>query len=142
MNVGEADDIERWQEEGVMNVRFWLRHGHHLKNTDYGGAFVWKVMCSSEYVTCVIVISVEWFHPIQELRNVHLLLYGSNVPHVKACFYSILTRADYLFIQNYIRSVLNIILRPILMFLLSIYVYIYIYIYTRNIIIKYTLIRR
>ena len=33
--------------------------------------------------------------------------------HVKA--YMVLTRADHLFIHNYIRSLLNIILRPILM---------------------------
>ena len=76
--------------------------------------------------------------------------------HVNA--YMVLTRADYLFIHNYIRSFLNIILRPIVMvrtrlehvsyclcvcrlcqlshigsyYNIYIYIYIYIYLFNRN----------
>ena len=60
---------------------------------------------------------VESFHPIQELRRsfryIHMaLMFLRSRSHVKASM--VLMRAG-LFIHNYIRSFLNIILRPILM---------------------------
>ena len=64
------------------------------------------------------------------------LIYLRIRSHVKASM--VLTRADHLFTHNYIRSLINIILRHIIMFwvgfepssIASYCIYIYIYIYT------------
>ena len=53
---------------------------------------------------------VTFFIPSRNLDEVFIYnIYGSNVPSKL-----VLTRADHLFIHNYIRSLLNNILRPIL----------------------------
>ena len=72
------------------------------------------------YIIIVIVIFIWWspFNPSRNLDEVFTYnhIYGSNVlrirSHVKASM--VLMRADNLFIHNYIRSLLNNILRPIL----------------------------
>ena len=65
----------------------------------------------------VIVIFVKSFQPIQELYEVftynHMdLMSLRSRSHVNTPM--VLTRADHLFIRNYIRSLLNIMLRQII----------------------------
>ena len=71
---------------------------------------------------CVIVI-LFWLSPLISSRNLdkvftykHMALMSYRIrSHVKVSM--ILTKDDHLFIQNYIRSLLNISLRPILIVL-------------------------
>ena len=64
------------------------------------------------YIYIVIVI-VIWWSPFIPSRNLDICLMSlRSRSHVKASM--VLTRADHLFIHNYIRSLLNNILRPIL----------------------------
>ena len=66
---------------------------------------------------CCYFMLVESFNIIQELTFSRITIYDSNDPrsrsHDKASM--VLTRYNHLFIHNYIRSLLNIILSPILM---------------------------
>ena len=71
-------------------------------------------------IVIVIIIVIMWSHfiPSRNIDEVSLItIYSSNAlrscSRVKASM--VLTIADHLVIHNYIRSLLNIILRPILM---------------------------
>ena len=80
---------------------------------------IWKFL-NYIYIYIVIVIFIWWspFIPSRNLDEVftynHYMALMSlrSRSHVKASM--VLTRADHLFIHNYIRSLLNNILRPIL----------------------------
>ena len=94
-------------------------------------------------VVVIVVIVISWnpFFPSWDLDEVftynHIcmaLMSLRSRSHVKESM--VLTRADHLFIHNYIRSLLNNILRPILMgariqviLLIQSHTHIYIYIY-------------
>ena len=77
--------------------------------------------CNNTYIYIYIFFYLmESFHPFRNLDEVftynHMALMSlRSLSHVKASM--VLTRADQLFIHNYIRSFLNNILRPILIVL-------------------------
>ena len=77
------------------------------------------IMCTNYIYTYIVIILFRWstFIPSRNLDEVftynHMaLIFLRSRSHVKASM--VLTRADNLFIHNYIISLLNIILRPIL----------------------------
>ena len=77
-----------------------------------------KRICFLKSVNNIISFLVESFHPIYELdkvfTNIHMALISrQSCSHVKASI--VLMRVDHLFIYNYIKSILNIILRPIIL---------------------------
>ena len=65
---------------------------------------------------------MESFHPIQEVFFYNLIVLITLRSRSNANATMVLTRADYLFIHNYIRSLLNIILRHMLMVRTGLYI--------------------
>ena len=72
------------------------------------------------YIYIIFIIILFWLNPFISSRNLDevftyknmALISFRSLSHVKASM--VLTRDDHLFIHNYIRSLLNNILRPIL----------------------------
>ena len=114
-----------------------------MYNTDYCDISVPIVQIKKMILLLLLLLLFWWnsFIPYRKLDEVftynHMdLMYFQICSHIRASI--VLTRADHLFINNYIRLLLNIILRPI--FMIYIYIYIYIYMIRNSFSIKILLI--